>query len=134
MALWGCGIRTNEGGQGSPEPTEDPGNSPNGREIVTAVVTWPSRDTLEHIRAYNENSQKYFIEIREYGEESAVMEAEDLETQLTLDILSGKGHMGFRFLFPGIGIGKAYGKFVRLYGRGCGFPQRRLLWEYPAGI
>lgn len=91
MALWGCGVRTNEGGQGSPEPTEDSGNSSNGREIVTAVVTWPSRDTLEHIRAYNENSQKYFIEIREYGEESAVMEAEDLETQLTLDILSGKG-------------------------------------------
>lgn len=89
LIMAGCG--TDGSGDGQNSVTGDPANSPNGRQVVTVVVTWPGRDTLERISAYNESSPSYFVEIKEYGSEGAVLEAEELETQLTLDILSGKG-------------------------------------------
>ena len=78
-------------GDGQNGAAGNPSDDPDGRQVITAVVTWPRSDTLERISAYNESSPSYFVEIREYGAEGTVLEAEDLETQLTLDILSGKG-------------------------------------------
>ena len=90
LILAGCGAEADERGQGS---ADEGGNSvgPNGRKVLTAVVTWPSRSTLERINAFNEKSRTYFVEIKEYGQEEAGGSNEDLQTRLTLDILSGKG-------------------------------------------
>lgn len=70
---------------------DDPANSPNGRQVITAVVTWPGKTVIERINAYNRSSSSYYVEIKNYGEVGNIVEPEDLETQLTLDILSGKG-------------------------------------------
>lgn len=90
LILAGCGAEADERGQGS---ADEGGNSvgPNGRKVLTAVVTWPSRSTLERINAFNEKSRTYFVEIKEYEQEEAGGSNEDLQTRLTLDILSGKG-------------------------------------------
>lgn len=69
----------------------DAADSPNGRQVVTAVVTYRAHAIVEQVSAWNKNSDSYFVEIKEYGEEGSVMEKEEFATQLTLDILSGKG-------------------------------------------
>lgn len=84
-------YESGSGGDGQNSAAGNPSDDPDGRQVITAVVTWPRSDTLERISAYNESSPSYFVEVREYGAEGTVLEAEDLETQLTLDILSGKG-------------------------------------------
>lgn len=93
LLLTGCQADGGVDGQNSAagDAADSSSNSPNGRRVVTAVVTQPDRAVLERISAYNESSPSYYVEIREYGEEGTIMEAGELETQLTLDILSGKG-------------------------------------------
>ncbi|MDE7046091.1 MAG: extracellular solute-binding protein, partial [Acetatifactor sp.] len=73
---------------------ENPAYNPNGRQVLTAVVTSPSitSEILERIRAFNDSSPSYFVEIMDYKAEGArVLEAADLENRLPLEILSGKG-------------------------------------------
>ncbi len=105
LFLAGCGVKGSVDGQnsaaGDPDNgfvdgsgdrqsvTGDPASSPNGRQVLTVAVTWPGGDALERISAYNESSQSYFAEIKDYGE--AAMETDGLASQLTLDILSGEG-------------------------------------------
>lgn len=91
LLLAGCGAEGDNNRQSNEGAAGNPANNPNGRTVLTAVVTCPSRSVLERISAYNENSPSYFIEIKEYETESSDKMAEDLQTQLTLDILSGKG-------------------------------------------
>lgn len=69
----------------------DSGEGQDGRQVITAVVTWPGETVMERINAYNRSSSSYYVEIKNYGEAGNVLDPEDLETQLTLDILSGKG-------------------------------------------
>lgn len=91
LLLAGCG---GEGGGSGASPAgtqESTADTPGGRTVLTAVVTGPGRDTLERIRAYNESSSLYFIEVKEYETDMAGSGTDSLETQLTLDILSGKG-------------------------------------------
>lgn len=103
LAMAGCGTAGNADGQGSDpgsrtdsvagNPADGAAGSPseaNGRQVVTVAAAWPSRAALDQISAFNESSESYFIEIREY-ETEGVMDAEEWATKLTLDILSGKG-------------------------------------------
>ena len=83
-----------DGRDGQPDIMENPAYNPNGRQVLTAVVTSPSitSEILERIQAFNANNVSYFVEIMDYKAEGArVLEAEDLETRLPLEILSGKG-------------------------------------------
>ncbi|MCM1044128.1 MAG: extracellular solute-binding protein [Candidatus Gastranaerophilales bacterium] len=81
-----------DGEDGQPRITDNPAYYPLGRQVLTVVVTYASRETLDRIKTFNENSTSYFVEIKSYGEHWAGADAaENLETQLTLEILSGKG-------------------------------------------
>ena len=88
LILAGCGAGN---GEGQDSAAGDPADSPNGRQVVTAVVAGHSSYLLEQASAWNKVNDSYFIEIKEYGEEGSVMEADEFATQLTLDILSGEG-------------------------------------------
>lgn len=68
-----------------------PANSPEGRQVLTVAAAQASRTVVEKISAYNEGSESYFIEIKEYGDARGTEGAGNWDTQLTLDILSGKG-------------------------------------------
>ena len=79
------------GGSGDelPDIMENPAYSAMGRQVVTAVVTVPFRETMDRITAFNESSPDYFIEMKSYG--GGAKSFEVLETQLPLEVLSGKG-------------------------------------------
>ncbi|MCM1044179.1 MAG: extracellular solute-binding protein [Candidatus Gastranaerophilales bacterium] len=71
---------------------ENPAYSAMGRQVVTAVIARPFLidDVLEQIRTFNENNSTYFVEPRGY--EGDLLETTTiLETQLTLEVLSGEG-------------------------------------------
>ncbi len=89
LMLAGCGGEDDRNVENAGEG--DPASFPNGRIELTAVVTWPDRDVLERISAYNAGSQSYFIRVKEYETELSDGGVDSLETQLSLDILSGKG-------------------------------------------
>lgn len=80
LATTGCGTAGNANGEES-----------NGRQVVTIAALRPSRAALDQISAYNESSTTCFVEIKEYEETGSAMDAGEWGTQLTLDILSGKG-------------------------------------------
>lgn len=88
LILAGCGAG---GGEGQNSVAGDPENNPNGRQVVTAVVTYRDPAILKKVSAWNKNNSSYFIEIKDYAEEGSVIEMDEFATQLTLDILSGKG-------------------------------------------
>ncbi|MCM1303267.1 MAG: extracellular solute-binding protein [Lachnospiraceae bacterium] len=69
----------------------DSASAPNGRRVLTAVVPSSGRGILERISDWNKNNNQYFIEVKDYGEEGSILEADEFATRLTLDILSGKG-------------------------------------------
>ena len=68
---------------------ENPAYSAMDRQVVTAVVTTPFRETMDRIISFNESSPDYFIEMKNYG--GGAEQFEVLETQLPLEVLSGKG-------------------------------------------
>lgn len=72
-----------------PDIMENPAYNSNGRQVLTAVVVSPFRETMDRIIAYNESSPDYFIEMKSYG--GGANSFENLETQLPLEVLSGKG-------------------------------------------
>ena len=76
-------------GDDLPNIMENPAYSAMGRQVVTAVVTAPFRETMDRITAFNESNPDYFIEMKSYGGGAESFEA--LETQLPLEVLSGKG-------------------------------------------
>ncbi|MDE6923852.1 MAG: hypothetical protein K2P59_01135, partial [Acetatifactor sp.] len=76
-------------GDDLPNIMENPAYSAMGRQVVTAVVTVPFRETMDRITAFNESNPDYFIEMKSYGGGAEQFEA--LETQLPLEVLSGKG-------------------------------------------
>lgn len=82
---------SNNGGDGQPSIMDNPAYSAMGRQVVTAVVTLATRDTMDRIKAFNESNPSYFIEVKSYGSGLGLEVAKELETQLTLEILSGKG-------------------------------------------
>ena len=62
------------------------------RTVLTAAVFWPDRDVLDRVHDYNEESEQYFVELKEYSvTNSSIASNDDPLTRLTLDILSGKG-------------------------------------------
>lgn len=91
VLLAGCSPDGDGRGQSGAGAAGNPAAEPNGRKVLTAVVTWPSESALKRITAFNESSQEYFVETKEYGQEGSDEKGGDLQTQLTLDILSGKG-------------------------------------------
>lgn len=50
----------------------NPAYYPNGRQVLTAAVAFPwiTNDVQERIRAFNENSQSYFVETKRYVDEA----------------------------------------------------------------
>ena len=83
------GSESGDGGDELPNIMENPAYSAMGRQVVTAVVTAPFRETMDRITAFNESSPDYFIEMKGYG--GGAEQFEVLETQLPLEVLSGKG-------------------------------------------
>ncbi|MCM1541070.1 MAG: hypothetical protein NC121_07400 [Blautia sp.] len=80
---------TDADGTSQPNIMENPAYNALGRQVVTAVVTAPFRETMDRIIAFNEDSPDYFIEMKSYG--GGANAFENLETQLPLEVLSGKG-------------------------------------------
>ena len=80
LTMTGCGTAGNANGE-----------ERNGRQVVTIAVLRPSGAALDQISAYNESNTSCFVEIKEYEETGSVMDDGEWGTQLTLDILSGKG-------------------------------------------
>ena len=80
---------SDDSGDELPNIMENPAYSAMGRQVVTAVVTAPLRETMDRIIAFNESNPDYFIEMKSYGGGAESFEA--LETQLPLEVLSGKG-------------------------------------------
>ena len=74
ICLTGCAESRSDGVEGD-------------RTVLTAAVLSPDRNILERVYKYNDKSEQYFVEIKEYSAGSD----DDPLTRLTLDILSGKG-------------------------------------------
>ena len=114
ICLTGCGINMGESGQGNSESGQsgveggsnwaenaqqtvaDLATEPGDRTVLTAAVLRFDKDTLDRVYSYNEKNEQYFVEIKEYVSEyssgyGSAASADDPLTQLTLDILSGKG-------------------------------------------
>ncbi len=68
---------------------DNPAYSPQGRQVLTVVVTAPFREDLDRIVEYNATNPDYFVEMVNYG--GGVESFENLDTQLPLEVLSGKG-------------------------------------------
>lgn len=83
------GSVADSGGNGLPNIMENPAYNALGRQVVTAVVTAPFRETMDRITAFNESNPDYFIEMKGYGGGAQMFET--LETQLPMEVLSGKG-------------------------------------------
>ncbi len=83
------GRGTDAAGEGLPDIMGNPAYSAMGRQVVTVVVTVPLRETMDRIIAFNESNPDYFIEMKNYG--GGAEQFEVLETQLSLEVLSGKG-------------------------------------------
>lgn len=79
---------SDDSGNELPNIMENPAYSAMGRQVVTAVVTVPFRETMDRIIAFNESNPDYFIEMKSYG--GGAEQFEVLETQLPLEVLSGK--------------------------------------------
>lgn len=92
LLLTGCAADNGGNGQGTGGTADNPASDPDGRTVLTVAVMWRCpRQILERINAYNESSQAYYIEIKEYGSESPDKTAEDIQAQLAMEILAGKG-------------------------------------------
>ncbi len=87
----GSADSSGSSGEGQVNIMDNPAYSPLGRQVLTAVVVEPLRDTLDRILAFNADNPSYFIEIKSYGVGLGTEAAVNLETQLSLEILSGKG-------------------------------------------
>lgn len=63
-----------------------------GRTVLVLAASGASPALTARVNAFNESSGEYYVEIREYERaEMSENPIEDFATQLTLDILSGKG-------------------------------------------
>ncbi len=87
----GSADSSGSGGEGQGGIMDNPAYSPLGRQVLTAVVVQPLRDTMDRIMAFNADNPSYFIEMKNYGGGLGSEAAVNLETQLSLEILSGKG-------------------------------------------
>ena len=108
--LTGCGVNMGESRRGGMESERsgaesglnsvgstqetmgNPAAEPGDRTVLTAAVLWPGRDILDRVRDYNEESELYFVELKEYSSlDGSTASGDEPLTRLTLDILSGKG-------------------------------------------
>ncbi|MCM1216350.1 MAG: extracellular solute-binding protein [Lachnospiraceae bacterium] len=86
------GSSTADAGGGSqPNIMENPAYSALGRQVLSAVVVVPFRETTDRIVAYNASNPDFFIEMKTYGGGIGSTAAVNLETQLSLEVLSGEG-------------------------------------------
>lgn len=80
-----------DSGDKLPNIMENPAYSAMDRQVLTIGITVPNRETLEIIQAFNEASPSYFLEVKNYYVGLDAEAAARLDSQLSLDILSGEG-------------------------------------------
>lgn len=82
--LTGCGAQ-----EKTENRTADPAK---GRMVLTVATDWAGADFTARVNAFNESSEEYYVEIRQYEAEGISDDPiEAFAIQLTMDILSGKG-------------------------------------------